>query len=180
MGQYVNQPDFITNDIQTVTPVAVGSLTAADSLNGAVLYIGTSTGSNTDLQVIPTGIMGPSVVTGFASTGQNGSGYANSGTGVGVVNVTGSGSLMTVDFTAVNGAIQTVTVNTGGSGYKQGDLVTINIGGNAVFRVLADPSLPTANEAITFTNVPQGEWFPVVVDYVLSGGTTVSDIIAGK
>jgi len=102
MGQYANQPDFITNDIQAVTPVLAANLTAADSLNGSVLYIGTSALSKT-LQVIPAG-----------ATGSSGSG------------------------------------------------------------------LPGAAQAITFTNVPQGEWFPVVVDYVLSDATTVSDIIAGK
>jgi hypothetical protein len=101
MGQYANQPDFITNDIQAVTPVLAANLTAADSLNGSVLYIGTSAPGN--LQVIPSG-----------STGSSGSG------------------------------------------------------------------LPGAAQAITFTNVPQGEWFPVVVDYVLSDSTTVSDIVAGK
>ncbi len=104
MGQYANQPDFITNDIQAVTPVLAANLTAADSLNGSVLYIGTSIpGNGHNLQVIPAG-----------ATGSSGSG------------------------------------------------------------------LPGAAQAITFTNVPQGEWFPVVVDYVLSDATTVSDIIAGK
>ena len=52
MGQFGNQPDFITNDIQTVTPVLAANLTAADSLNGSVLYVGTSAPGN--LQVIPT------------------------------------------------------------------------------------------------------------------------------
>ncbi len=102
MGQYVNQPDFITNSIQAVTPVAVGSLTAADSLNGSVLYIGTSTAGQT-LEVIPVG-----------ATGSSGSG------------------------------------------------------------------LPGQAQAITFRNPPEGEWFPVVVDYVLSGNTTVTNIVAGK
>jgi len=37
MGQYANQPDFITNDIKTVTPVALNALTAADSLNGSII-----------------------------------------------------------------------------------------------------------------------------------------------
>ncbi len=101
MGQYGNQPDFITNDVQTVTPVAAASLTAADSLNGSIIYVGTS--SSADLQVIPAG-----------SVGSSGSG------------------------------------------------------------------LPGLAQAITFKNVPQGEWFPVVVDYVLSNATTATDLVAGK
>ena len=102
MGQYANQPDFITHDIKAVTPVAVGALKAADSLNGSLLYIGGSTTGQT-LEVIPVGA-------------------------------------------------------TGGSG----------------------KGLPGQAQAITFTNPPQGEWFSVLVDYVLSGNTNVTNIIAGK
>ena len=101
MGQYANQPDFITNDIATVTPVAANAITAAASLHGAVIYVGTSSGAN--LQVIPVG-----------AVGSNGKG------------------------------------------------------------------LPGAAQAITFNNVPQGEWFPVVVDYVLSDATTATNLISGK
>ena len=179
MGQYANQPDFITNDIQSVAPVAVSALTAADSLNGSVLYIGTSAPGN--LQVIPAGRVGPSTVTELLSPG-----YAGSG-GTGYVSdeydvLGGSGTGMTASVTAVNGVV--VSVNSfpsEGSGYLNGDLVTLDGGDdNAVFRVVASPGLPGAAQAQVFVNVPQGEWFPVVVDYVLSDSTTVSDIIAGK
>ena len=37
MGQFGNQPDFITNDIKTVTPVLAANLTAADSLDGSII-----------------------------------------------------------------------------------------------------------------------------------------------
>ena len=40
--------------------------------------------------------------------------------------------------------------------------------------------LPTAGEAVTFKNVPDGSFLPVIVDYVLSTGTTASDIVALK
>ncbi len=106
MGQYANQPDFITNDIATVTPVAANAITAAASLQGSVIYVGTSTSNGEDLQIIPAGA-------------------------VGIVN-----------------------------GKPKG--------------------LPGLAQAITFKNVPQGEWFPVVVDYVLSDATTVTDLISGK
>jgi len=186
MGQYANQPDFITNDIQPVAPVAVASLTAADSLNGSVLYIGTSAPGN--LQVIPAGRVGPSTATELVSPGYAGSGgtgyvsdeYQTSG---------GSGTGLDVNITAVNGVVVSVDAIVGGedSGYLNGELVTIDATGsgnpgddNAVFRVVASPGLPGAAQAQVFVNVPQGEWFPVVVDYVLSDSTTVSDIIAGK
>tara|TARA_B110000037_G_scaffold2624_1_gene3029 strand:+ start:20 stop:565 length:546 start_codon:yes stop_codon:yes gene_type:complete len=181
MGQFGNQPDFITNDIQTVTPVLAANLTAADSLNGSVLYVGTSAPGN--LQVIPTGTVGPSVVTALSSpgyAGSGGTGYDDNGNEC-FVSSDGSYGGLCADFTAVNGVVNSVTITDFGAGYLNGDLVTLDAGdGNAVFRVVAAPGLPTAAQAITFTNVVQGEWFPVVVDYVLSDLTTVTNLIAGK
>ena len=78
-----------------------------------------------------------------------------------------------------------MAVNTAGTGYLNGDIITIDPQGadpgvGATFRIEATVGLPTAAQAITFTNVVQGEWFPVVVDYVLSDATTVTNLIAGK
>ena len=182
MGQFGNQPDFITNDIQTVTPVLAANLTAANSLNGSVIYVGTSAPGN--LQVIPVGAVGPSVISGFSSpgyAGSNGTLYSNNAANVATTG--GSGTGLTVDYVADKGVIQTIVVNTAGALYLNGDLITIdNVNGpnNAVFRIEAAPGLPTAAQAITFTNVVQGEWLPVVVDYVLSDATTVTNLIAGK
>ena len=179
MGQFGNQPDFITNDIQTVTPVLAANLTAANSLNGSVIYVGTSAPGN--LQVIPVGAVGPSVISGFSSPGYAGSGGTGYANAVAVATTGGSGAGLTVDTTTLNGAVQTIVVNAAGTGYLNGDLITITGGGaNSVFRIEATPGLPTAAQAITFTNVLQGEWFPVVVDYVLSDATTVTDLVAGK
>lgn len=182
MGQFGNQPDFITNDIQTVTPVLAANLAATDSLDGSIIYVGTSAPGN--LQVIPVGAVGPSVVTGFSSpgyAGSSGTGYAT-GAGLDTIRITGNGDgNLTVDIIAVNGAVTSITVNTAGAGYLNGDLIAVNDAGNdAVFRIIAAPGLPTVAQAITFTNVIQGEWFPVVVDYVLSDLTTVTNLIAGK
>ena len=179
MGQFGNQPDFITNDIKAVTPVLAANLTAADSLNGSIIYVGTSAPGN--LQVIPVGAVGPSVISGFSSpgyAGSEGTGYADDDA---VATTGGSGTGLTVDITALSGAVQTVVVNAAGAGYLNGDLITIAGGvAKAVFRIEATPGLPTAAQAITFTNVIQGEWLSVVVDYVLSDATTVSNLIAGK
>ena len=179
MGQFGNQPDFITNDIQTVTPVLAANLTAADSLNGSIIYVGTSAPGN--LQVIPVGAVGLNKIIGFSSpgyTGSGGTGYVND---VAVATTGGSGAGLTVDTTTLNGAVQTIVGNSAGTGYLNGDLITITGGGaNSVFRIEATPGLPTAAQAITFENVLQGEWFPVVVDYVLSDATTVTNLVAGK
>jgi len=40
--------------------------------------------------------------------------------------------------------------------------------------------LPTASEAVTFKNLSNGCFLPVIVDYVLATGTTAADIIAIK
>ena len=180
MGQFGNQPDFITNDIKTVTPVLAANLTAADSLDGSIIYVGTSAPGN--LQVIPVGAVGPSVISGFSSPGYAGSGGTNYDDVIEDENtIGGSGTGLSVDATAVNGVVQSVVFSSQNTPYQNGDLITIDAGdGNAVFRILAAPGLPTAAQAITFTNVVQGEWFPVVVDYVLSNATTVSNLVAGK
>lgn len=179
MGQFGNQPDFITNDIKTVTPVLAANLTAADSLDGSIIYVGTSAPGN--IQIIPVGTVGPSVVSAFSSpgyTGSRGTGYA---TAAAVATTGGSGTGLTVDITVSGGLVQAVAVNVAGAGYLNGDLITITGGdANALFRVEATPGLPTVAQSITFTNVIQGEWFPVVVDYVLSDATTVTNLVAGK
>ena len=188
MGQFGNQPDFITNDIKTVTPVLAANLTAADSLDGSIIYVGTSAPGN--IQVIPVGTVGPSVISGFTSpgyAGSNGTEYED-GPRFNIDTIGGSGTGLTVNFTALNGAVQTVEVNANSAyvGYLNGDLITITPQGTdpgsdtATFRIIAEPGLPTLAQAITFTNVIQGEWFPVVVDYVLSDATTVSNLVAGK
>jgi hypothetical protein len=184
MGQFGNQPDFITNDIKTVTPVLAANLTAADSLDGSIIYVGTSAPGN--IQVIPVGTVGPSVVTALSSPGFAGSGGSDyEDARFNIDTIGGSGTGLTVNFTAVNGVVQTVAVNTAGTGYLNGDLITIDPQGGdpgvgATFRIVAAPGLPTAAQAITFTNVVQGEWFSVVVDYVLSDATTVTNLVAGK
>ncbi len=184
MGQFGNQPDFITNDIKTVTPVLAANLTAADSLDGSIIYVGTSAPGN--IQVIPVGTVGPSVVTALSSpgyAGSRGTGYGDETGNADVIPLKegSAASGLAVEYTSVNGQVISFTITSFGTGYLNGDLVFIDEGdGNAVFRVVAAPGLPTAAQAITFTNVVQGEWFSVVVDYVLSDATTVTNLVAGK
>jgi hypothetical protein len=181
MGQFGNQPDFITHDIKSILPS--NDINSDKFLDGSVIYVGTSAAGG-KLNVIPVGAVGPSVISGFSSPGYTGSG----GTGYGdVVDentdlIGGSGTGLDILYTAVNGQVVSITeIIDPGTGYLNGDLVTVDDGdGNAVFRIVATPGLPTAAQAISFINLPQGEWFPVVVDYVLSDVTTVTDLRAGK
>ena len=186
MGQFGNQPDFITHDIKSILPS--DDINSDKFLDGSVIYVGTSAAGG-KLNVIPVGAVGPSVISGFSSpgyTGSNGTKYVNAAAVA--TTTSGSGTGLTVDITQTNlvtGSIDYtsgLTLNTGAAqGYLNGDLVTITGGvEKAVFRIVAAPGLPTLDESVSFINLPQGEWFPVVVDYVLANNTTVTDLRAGK
>ena len=195
MGQFGNQPDFATFDVKSIT-VANGFIndtpSSASFLHSSVIYIGDNTG--TDLKVIPAGSVGPSVITGFTSpgfTGHGGIGYEDARFNIDTAG--GSGTGLTVNFTAVNGVVQTVAVNTAGTGYLNGDLITITPQGAdpgcdcATFRIQATTGLPTAAQSIAFYGLQAGGFLPVTVDYVLAtnavgtGNTTdVSKLIAAR
>ena len=184
MGQFGNQPDFITNDIKIV--FNSNNINRGTYLNGSVIYIG---GAG-DMVAIPAGAVGESVISGFSSpgyAGSNGTLYSNNAANVATTG--GSGTGLTVDYVADKGVIQTIVVNTAGALYLNGDLITIdNVNGpnNAVFRIVAAPGPPTEKEGIFFKGLQTGGFLPVTVDYVLAsrqGGsevTTVTDLVAGK
>jgi len=180
MGQYANQPDFGTfaSEIQTISD----TISSATNLNSSALFIGTGG----DVKVILAGTVGPSVISGFSSpgyTGSGGTGYTYDANPVYAGTIGGSGTGLEVEY-VTNTSDQVVSIasiQVPGSGYLNGDLITINDGdGNAVFRVVAEPGLPTASEAVTFKNLSNGCFLPVIVDYVLATGTTAADIIAVK
>ena len=194
MGQFGNQPDFATNDIKEVAPN--NTISSETSLDASIIYIGDNTTDGTTgcMVVIPAGTVGPSVITGFTSPGYAGSG----GTGYedarfNIDTAGGSGTGLTVNFTAVDGVVQTVAVNTAGTGYLNGDLITITPQGAdpgcdcATFRIQATPGSPTAAQSIAFYGLQAGGFLPVTVDYVLAtnavgtGNTTdVSKLIAAR
>ena len=152
MGQFGNQPDFITHDIKPILPS--DGINSAKFLDGSIIYVGTAP-AGAKLNVIPVGAVGPSVITGFTSPGYpgyGGTGYEDARFNIDTTG--GSGTGLTVNFTAVNGAIQTVAVNTAGTGYLNGDLITITTQGGdpgcdcATFRIQATTGLPTAAQSI--------------------------------
>tara|TARA_R110000796_G_scaffold57901_5_gene133552 strand:+ start:883 stop:1422 length:540 start_codon:yes stop_codon:yes gene_type:complete len=179
MGQFGNQPDFATNSIKATAPS--DTIDTTTFLGGSVIYIGDNTTVGSDLKVITTGTVGPSVVTALVSpgyTGYGGTGYDDAGASA---LVGGSGINLEVNYTASNGVVTSVTITDFGTGYLNGDLVTLEEGDiNAVFRVVAAPGLPTAAQAVTFKGLGTGGFLPVTVDYVLATGTTVAELIAAK
>jgi len=183
MGQYGNQPDFITTDIKSIDALngfVSDTPSSASFLGGSLIYIG---GAG-NLSAIPAGVVGASTITKLVSpgyAGSSGSGYGNdTGRTTTVVSGNGDGNL-TVDITQINGVINTIVVNAAGAGYVNGDLIRVDGGDdNAIFRVVAAPGLPTILDAISFAAPPQGAWFPVPVDYVMATGTTATLLLAGK
>ena len=182
MGQFGNQPDFITNDIKTVTPVLAANLTAADSLDGSIIYVGTSAPGN--IQVIPVGTVGPSVVSAFSSpgyVGSSGTGYTD-GTNQNADMIGGSGTGLEIEYTSVNERVVSIDLIVDqGVGYLNGDLVTVDDGdNNAVFRIVAAPGSPTAAQAVTFKGLGTGAFLPVIVDYVLTTPLSCGALITAK
>lgn len=191
MGQFGNQPDFATNDIKQINPS--DQIDQATFLNGSVIYIGDNSAGG-DMIVIPAGAVGQSTVTDLVSpgySGSNGTGYVNAPAVA--TTTSGNGSGLTVDITRTSiatGSIDGLTLNTvTANGYLNGDLVTITGGdGNAVFRVIAAPGLPTGKEGVFFKGLQAGGFLPVTVDYVLATKglpptqevTTVDSLIAAR
>ena len=177
MGQFGNQPDFATNDIKAISPSP--DINTTTFLNGSVIYIGDNATLGNELKVIPAGTIGVQGEIQSATVVDGGSGYAST-FDVPVINPeSGLGTGAELDITAVGGAI-TVAGAFGdpGSGYRQGDIVTVSGGdGNATIRINVSSSNPNAADAVTFNAVPAGTILPVAFDYILSGP---ADMVALK
>ena len=182
MGQFGNQPDFATNDIKAISPSP--DINTTTFLDASVIYIGDNATLGNELKVIPAGTVGPSVISGFSSPGYAGSG----GTGYGddefvTADATGgSGTGLEISYTSLNDMVIRIdSILNPGTGYLNGDLVTIDDGdGNAVFRIVAAPGLPTAAQAVTFKGLGTGGFLPVTVDYVLTTPLSCGALIAAK
>ena len=90
MGQYANQPDFATSNIQDVVPS--DTISSATKLNGAVIYIGDNSTNGDVLKVIPAGVLAP------------GGGFPTAAQGVQFFGLdTGSFLPVTVDYVLATG-----------------------------------------------------------------------------
>jgi hypothetical protein len=180
MGQYGNQPDFGTFAVN-LTPS--DTIDATTNLDSACIYV-SGAGSTATIKCILSGVTGVQGVVTSANLLGAGTGYAVAA-GLAVTSASGLGSGMTVDITRVleSTGIATITIATPGTGYRQGDVVTVVQGGgsNGQFRINVIDSLPTATDAVIFVGYPTGSFLPVIVDYVLATGTTgTSNLLAIK
>ena len=168
MGQFAQQPDFITKATEINKSDTINN---SKKLNGAAIYVGT-TG---DLNVIMVGVNKPGHVT--ATSGlAGGTGYTAA---TDVATTGGSGTGLTVDTTVAAGVITAIAINNVGEEYKPGDKITIT-GGTvlAKFEVSSVSNFPTASQAVEFVGIPAGTYLPVSVDYVLATDTTAGSLIA--
>ena len=176
MGQYVGQPDFATRAVSISKSDTIDNTTFLD---GAAIFVGA--GGN--LNVIMAGTKGASVVTELVSpgySGSNGSGYT-ADTGIATDTNSAAGAGLTVDITVKDGAVATIAINAAGSGYLNGDLISVaqpGSDGNALFRVAAVPGPPVVADGVLFSNIADGSFVPVIVDYVLSTDTSSGKFVA--
>jgi len=175
MGQYGNQPDFITEVLYEGS--GDDNINSSTFLNGAIMYVGDTAGGDV-IRAIPVGRTRDGQVTGTNIT-EGGAGYT---AGTNIATIGGSGTGLTVDTTVVAGEVTAIAINNAGKGYKIGDV--IRVGGSATtgcdFTVNAISNLPTGQEAITIFGCQEGVILPFVVDYILATNTTAGKIIAGK
>tara|TARA_R110002050_G_scaffold54855_3_gene124064 strand:- start:301 stop:861 length:561 start_codon:yes stop_codon:yes gene_type:complete len=164
----------------TITPTSAWEFenqsgTLGTNLTGSSIYSGT--GGN--IVGILSGTVGIQGEIQTATVVDGGSGYATAAD-VPVINPeSGLGTGAELDVTAVGGVITVAGVfGEPGSGYRQGDIVTVSGGdGNATIRINVLSSNPNATDAVTFNAVPAGTILPVAFDYILSGP---ADMVALK
>jgi len=174
MGQYGNQPDFITE----VVYEGGGSdnINSSTFLDGCVIYVG-DTANGDVIKAIPVGIVRIGQVEGTRIT-EGGTGYT---AGTDVATTGGSGTGLTVDTTVAAGVITAISINDAGLGYKTGDVVRVDGGTTGCdFTVVRISNLPTSQDARVVFGCQEGSVLPFVVDYILETQTTAGKLLAGK
>jgi hypothetical protein len=183
MGQFGNQPDFITKIVKS--SYTGSNLINNDTfLDGSIVYVGIA-GTTGRVKFIPAGAVGASVVTALSSTGVAGSGGSGYVQGTEYDLLGGSGTGLAAEFNVVNGTVVGVIDITSGTdgGYLNGDLVTVDGGdGKATFRVVASPGKPTfADQGHIIVGVQAGTILPITVDYIAAKGTDdAGQFLCGK
>ena len=171
MGQFFNQPDFVTEAKAITANNAINSTT---KLNNASLWVGAGA-----VNVIIAGTTGGQILT--LQLDVAGLGYSIA-TAVDLsTTVRNDVTKGTVNITSVGGAgeITGLTINAEGVGYNVGDELMISGGTTTAVVTVASVDLtPVAAQAVIFNEITYGQYLPVIVDYVLATGTTSSNIVA--
>ena len=183
MGQFGNQPDFITKIVKS--SYTGSNLRNNDTfLDGSIVYVG-SAGTTGQVKFIPAGAVGASTISELVSPGYAGSGGSGYVQGTEYDLLGGSGTGLAAEFNVVNGAIESVIDITSGltGGYLNGDLVTVDGGdGKATLRVVASPGKPTfADQGHVVVGVQAGTILPITVDYIAAkGADDAGQFLCGK
>jgi len=164
--------------IDTIYSVSTGSSVGGGYVVGEVITIsGTSLGGNqpgNNIDITVTGATGiNSVATFDDATLEYGSGYS-SGSGVATTVSPAGGTGLTVNTVALGGGVQEITVQSAGSGYAIGDVITVQ-GGNLGAKITV--LTVTAGGAITAISHAGTPVATGTVSFI--GSITFSDVTTG-
>ncbi len=164
--------------------------TYGNFLNSSVLWCGVAGTINvipagTSKASLKVGVKGEGVVFKQLTAGTN----YSSGTTLPTTdtNPTNPNDITVQVFVDGGGAVQSIQIINGGSGYNVGDIITVTETGrpagstDCTFQILKlERGVPTADESLEF-KVQAGQYLPIAIDYITSILTiTESDIIICK
>ena len=180
MGQFFNQPDFIT---KAKAIVASDVLTTANYLDGATLWVGgIPAGGVGDVKVIMAGTLGGKILT--LEIQSSGIGYNVDGVVRKLDNTIPSNSAggeVIVSSVGVGGEVTGLTVNTAGLNYSVGDVLYVQGGGAyaAIVMVASVDDAVDPSQFVSFKGLTYGQYLPVAVDYVMiAPSPAATDLVA--
>jgi len=180
MGQFFNQPDFIT---KAKAIVASDVLTTANYLDGATLWVGgIPAGGVGDVKVIMAGTLGGKILT--LEIQSSGIGYNVDGVVRKLDNTIPSNSAggeVIVSSVGSGGEVTGLTVNTAGLNYSVGDVLYVQGGGAyaAIVMVASVDDAVDPSQFVSFKGLTYGQYLPVAVDYVMIAPSPAStDLVA--
>ena len=180
MGQFFNQPDFIT---KAKAIVASDVLTTANYLDGATLWVGgIPAGGVGDVKVIMAGTLGGKILT--LEIQSSGIGYNVDGVVRKLDNTIPSNSAggeVIVSSVGSGGEVTGLTVNTAGLNYSVGDVLYVQGGGSyaAIVMVASVDNAVDPSQFVSFKGLTYGQYLPVAVDYVMiAPSPAATDLVA--
>jgi len=185
MGQFFNQPDFIT---KAKAIVASDVLTTANYLDGATLWVGgIPAGGVGDVKVIMAGTLGGKILT--LEIQSSGIGYNVDGVVRALDNTIPADSMdakpaggeVIVSSVGSGGEVTGLTVNAAGLNYSVGDVLYVQGGGAyaAIVMVASVDDAVDPSQFVSFKGLTYGQYLPVAVDYVMiAPSPAATDLVA--